>query len=236
MAAKDLFKDIDHDTDCLISGYIREIQQIFPKNDTFYIIPKLVYYKCLSFYYSPEQFMKCGSFIKMTEDGHAIQHILNPAYRWVTASSQSVLGKIKLDGNSNCIYCWKFQIFSSAAAIKIGITSAEDIDVSKGIEYQGIEAPGDFYLYSCGGWRNDVTGSEKYGNGFDLNNYVLMKVIPSKQRIEYIISKDEVGRIVLEEIVFENIVFKDKIYQMGISMAMKNAGVRLIEFSKEYNQ
>ena len=208
-------------------GYIREIQAIFPSDNTFYIIPELVQYKCLKFYNNPERFINCGSKIKMNEKGTEIV-MTKPSCK------MSAIGSIEIAGDSKSIYIWKFYIFNDEYVIRIGITSAADVDVEKGITDQ--TDGNNFYLFSNGGYRYDLQHREPddhVSTGFHLNKYVQMLVNPSKKMIRYIVNNDEDGQKIFDDVTFNNIDFENKKYRMAVEIGWVNSGVRLIDFTRE---
>ena len=45
------------------------MERTFPKDSTFYIIPDLINYECIRFYYIPEQFIKCTKNLEIQDHG-----------------------------------------------------------------------------------------------------------------------------------------------------------------------
>ena len=140
----------DPETEYLVSGYIRGMQQLFPSNRTFYIIPEIINYECLKFYFVPEQFVKCGSKMKIRDNNMVVAYDAFNSYPYQTAyGSRSINGN-----NLKYNYCWIFKISRNGNGTFIGISSAKEIDVERGIEHQ--KNNDEFYAYSDGGLKYDL--------------------------------------------------------------------------------
>ena len=218
-------KAADHDTDCLISGFIREMQQTFPTNVTFYIIPELINCTCMRFYYMPEKFIKCSRNMEIKEDGNYVE-LKNGDYDY-----RSVYGKLNIDAKSDCIYNWEFKIGKEAYGYYIGITSAKTMDTE--IRFVDTEED-DYYAYSNGGYKYDLPNRDKDGygtsSGFSNDNHVIMELNVALKVLTFrVIGKDTV--------TFKNINFDGgKEYRIAISMYYSNASIELLQFSTKYRK
>ena len=216
----------DPETQALVSGFIRGMQQILPSNSTFYIIPALVHHLLLQFYFITEYFVKCGSQLKITNDGMIVASASSSRY-------QTAYGLVSINPNYN--YCWKFKIIQGGTCIFIGISSKKDINVETGIEWQ--DGTDDYYAFSNGGGKYDI--NNKYGvwtdesRGFGVNNYVIMRVNPSKQTVRFSASDKKETDSWIQDFTFKNVNFKDKTYKMTIAIGAFDSAVELIKFTKE---
>ena len=84
--------------ECILSGYVRQVQNSFPDN-TFYVIPDLVIFICLAYYYEPEQWDINTKTTGIDVDGNNINHTDNDYDR-------ISLTKIAEKG----IHVWRFRI------------------------------------------------------------------------------------------------------------------------------
>ena len=94
-------KFIDQRTKDVIFGYIKDVQQLFPKDNSYYIIPKLVIYWCLLYYYQNEQFdpTQCSAKIKLS-DNNTI----------ATQSSRGPMMVLLTSKHKTGIHEWKFKL------------------------------------------------------------------------------------------------------------------------------
>ena len=70
-----LYHKIDNQTDCLISGYVRKLQDLLSRDDEsiLKIVPQLVVVSIMSFYHVTEKFEIVGIHTIELDDGKTIQ-------------------------------------------------------------------------------------------------------------------------------------------------------------------
>eukprot|EP01084_Bolivina_argentea_P256145 431148_1 len=112
--ANDISHDIAQRRECLIFGFVRDIQLILPKH---WIIPKSIKLECLRYYWQ-ETFIVSGS--NITFD---IKHniITNTKTGW-HQSSNTTFGEIYFGKASKYVFSWSFKILSCTAYIILVLT------------------------------------------------------------------------------------------------------------------
>ena len=229
-------KQVDHESDCLISGFIREMQRVLPDNNTFYIIPELVNYECLRFYHIPERFIKCSVNLSINDKGDRVEYRSNPdSY----SKEVCAYGNVKISAASKFIHCWKFKIVKYPYCIYIGITSATKIDVERRFTF---DEDNDYYAFSNGGYKYDLKHATYDGydksklKGFYTDDYVLMELNPIQRTLKYYVytAKDDGDKQL--KCTFKNINFDDTTYRMIICVECQDSVVQLIEFTKRFNE
>ena len=108
MATIDLsvFKNIPQRQKDLIYGYIRKIQAIFPKDNTYYNIPDSVNYICALFYHLKDKWdpKYIGANHKLSNDGYSLT---------IGGGASSSYGTVIV--KSPEVYRWKFKIHKAPA-------------------------------------------------------------------------------------------------------------------------
>lgn len=227
-------KEIDKETDYLIAGYIREIQKELPADTIFHIIPELVNYECLRFYYIPEQFVACTNNLRITNKGTRIE--AETEFRQLENPKSFAIGNFKVSASSQFIYRWKFKMVKYPYWVFIGITSATNIDVDKLLF---LDSKHDHYAFSNGGLKYNV----KYGHqtgfdqnpdwGFDVDDYVIMELNPKENSLKYYVIRRDDKKL---KCTFDDITFDGKVYRLAVSMIYKKTVVELCEFTKVLHQ
>ena len=86
----------------LINGYIRNMQVILPKDETFYNIPPLINHICLIYYGSTDEWDSKYISKKMKLQDNCITNISDVAYEYVSAFGRAIISSGK--------FHWKFKI------------------------------------------------------------------------------------------------------------------------------
>ena len=234
--ATELFnlKQVDHETDCLISGFIREMQQSLPENNTFYIIPELINYECLRFYHIPERFIKCSKDLSMNEKENCVKQ------SDIGVRDKSAHGVVKISCSSNFIHIWKFKIINHPWFTYIGITSATEIDVETRFT---LDTDNEYYAFSNGGYKYDLLHAIDDGyndeydaeqgdwcEGFAHDDFVIMELNPIKKTLQYYVIPEQGSKSKELRCIFKDIVFEDQIYRMAVCMGFPNAILELVEY------
>lgn len=134
-------KDVAIPTKDCINGYIREAQKLFPSDNTYSLIPTLINYWIILYYYVWEHFDSnwCSDGFKLTEHNKLITKIK-------TNYSNAYLKAVVNTG----IHKWKFELITiTAADSMIGIWKTKyDKNLTHGLH--GGAAKGKYY-----GWWSD---------------------------------------------------------------------------------
>ena len=107
-----------------VSGYVRNVEQLFPKDNPYYNIPSLITYIIIHYYYQREIFAKYGKFIKVNED----DSIATMGHPW---KNDGIYGDIIIDFNVNCMYQWKIKMLEipfNCDRVAIGIMNRDISD------------------------------------------------------------------------------------------------------------
>ena len=237
MVAKSFnFNKVDHETDCLISGFIREMQQSLPENNTFYIIPELINYECLRFYHIPERFIKCSKDLSINEKGDHVKQSERGD------RDKCAHGVVKISCSSKFIHIWKFKILKHPWFTYIGITSAKEIDVENRFT---LDTDNQYYAFSNGGYKYDLLHiiddgyNDEYDGeqgifcaGFDRDDFVIMELNPINKTLQYYVIPEKDGKSKDLRCTFKDIVFEDQVYRMAVCMGYPNAILELVEYPK----
>ena len=123
MASMKVLLDVcDQETKDLVSGFVRNVQNIFSKenvDDPFYTISINIIHLCLSYYFIVEQFVNTGNkYIQLSNNNRTIR---NTGYGWDT-----IYGALDIDCNVemnyNKTFEWTFEIHdNSIRCAAIGI-------------------------------------------------------------------------------------------------------------------
>eukprot|EP01084_Bolivina_argentea_P256146 431149_1 len=172
--ANDISHDIAQRRECLIFGFVRDIQLILPKH---WIIPKSIKLECLRYYWQ-ETFIVSGS--NITFD---IKHniITNTKTGW-HQSSNTTFGEIYFGKASKYVFSWSFKILSCTAYIYIGIDSSKRKHPERSF-CNGYDTYYIAYGSNCTLLRNDHSETGMYDYG--TNDIVTMTVYAPLGKIEY---------------------------------------------------
>ena len=106
--------EIDHDTDFLVSGYIRQYEAIVSN-----IVPPLVVHTCLIFYHLNEWFESIGDNVKISEN----KCLLTRTKGGIVGCSH--FGAIKIKSTDGGIYKWTIKAFQN---IIVGVSNQKSTD------------------------------------------------------------------------------------------------------------
>ena len=100
-----------------VYGFIRESRSLFPKDNSYYNIPKLIDFIVVLYYdHTPEYFKMSGEYIIVTDD--------RMSARSTDPSGGTIYGNIGIKHDIPAIYKWRFKILDPMGSINIGIDSA----------------------------------------------------------------------------------------------------------------
>ena len=209
-------KNINQRTVDIVFGYIRQCKKSRQFKEI-HIIPDLVIYTILYFYYIREEFGVCGDNLKINK----LKDILT-CIEWKN-TYKGAYGYIDIT-IKNIIYIWNFKILNvSRQEMFIGIESSKN----KIHTNQDWIWSKDYYLYDCNNklWTSHG-GNKGYGEKFEKNDELKMIINTNKKTIEYYKNDISLG------IAFKDIkITENKIYHMFVSANFANDSIQLINFS-----
>ena len=97
-------KFIEQTTKNLVNGFVHESQSLLPKDNHYFIIPSLVIYTILYYFYDPERFDQCDQGIKLNEERTIATHSLSDG------DYKSIYGTRLIPPDSKFIYERKFRL------------------------------------------------------------------------------------------------------------------------------
>eukprot|EP01084_Bolivina_argentea_P115112 204780_1 len=126
----DKIKQIDNNTKLILFGFIRQSQHELMnkhKEDTFYIIPDLITYACLLFYYTDEYFAKSNLAEIIISDNKQTITKRNAPFVSKFGWDNTSYGNLWIDSNENKIIIWTLKMNrTSGDDICIGIVPTDD--------------------------------------------------------------------------------------------------------------
>lgn len=244
----DQIKAVDDYTKLIISGYIHRISKL----QTAAIIPPLINYVIISYFYNPEYFAKHGDEISVNikQDIAKLENKTDDDNPFV-ATGGSIFGNIKIPQNTHCKrFMWTFKIWNAANGVVLGI--GIDASVNKCLnslfdsDFE-LDTKGTFYSYDSydNGSIDDrqtwihshVPATEKavksraYGICFteqDKETEITMEFDTEYKRLRYYVNEVDQG-IAVENVSFDN----NEEYTLAISMD-DPVCIQLMSFQQMY--
>ena len=158
-------KFIEQTTRSLVNGFVYESQSLLPKDNHYFIIPSLVIYTILYYFYDPERFDQCDQGIKLNDERTIATQTL-PMGEYKT-----VYGTKLIPPNIKGIYEWKFKAFNVPRSDYhlIGIHSFTNYkklihdDCSEGHNHKTEKGSSShFWAATDGGYKYSVKGYEPF--------------------------------------------------------------------------
>ena len=216
-------KQIDKKTKYLVYGWIRNEQRTlssFHNNHAFYIIPELVIYHCLFYYYLSEYF-------NIIHDG-AITLNNKQSIKNIKHISTSCYGKIMVEPDECMIHKWEIKIDSCSINryICIGIHECDNVKPAGGAFY----AFSSSYFYAYAAWRqkyykdsplSSLIEGFRYGSG----DTIYMEL--DGQKLSFHKKESE------EPVVFDD-VNQSRKYIVAVYTADKHDMVTIINYTVNY--
>ena len=218
-------KNVDNGTQICVYGYIRRVQDIFPEDNVYFTIPKLVIHWILLYFYMPEEFKVFNPKKYVTSDnGKRLTRLKN-------SGVATCYGAVKITSLKETIHEWKFKIIKRTRYIAIGIDETKYAMMKKG-HFQnrlGIEKTRGYAVWEDGiksNMQNERTSKEEKIK-FNGDDTVRM-ILDLKQRtLSYSINHEEIV------IAFDNItVEQDLEYCMAIVINNETDCVDLLHYKE----
>ena len=219
---KEFCKDIDDRTYQLVHGYIREYENTFKHNHSSFIIPSLVIYTCLMYYWMNEYFDVINKhFISRSDNKMVIKRFAGNK-GW----DNSNFCKKRVHSTSNNIYKWTLKIISKKhdANVLLGITGNERTD-----KLFIWDQKARFY-----GYYNSTFLLNPYKDGFAKHvpfsggDTLCVNLNLSKSQISFEV-KDSYNKVDTEDIDCR----KDLEYRFAVSIMSPDTSVELLDFEVE---
>ena len=159
-------KKIDQRIQFIVFGFIRDAQILLPSIDKPYnIIPDLVTYIVLNFYY------QCDYFDTFSKNRYQCLNENRTKLGGKSGQTGTAYGSEVLVCNSNYIYEYKFKILFKKGWIVIGIDTANNECIHSDFYFEDRSS----YAYATGGgvWANGVL-TTKYGDTYHANDIIEM--------------------------------------------------------------
>ena len=219
-------KFLDQKEKDLVNGYVHESQCLFPKDNHYCIIPSLVVYTILYYFYDPERFDQsgCGTGIVLSEDKKIATHTLE------RGKFKSVYGTKLIQRDADVVYEWKFLATSipDGLYLAIGIHSFEnhkkiiDEDFSTYSPHHGERS----YFWAV---AEDGLPFSNQGNStantceWKEGDTIIMILDTEKKTLSYGTNDNEVV------VLFDGNILYEETY-MAITMGIEGLSIELISF------
>ena len=193
----------------LINVYIKHIQALLLTTDNInsVIIPELVIYWIIAFYYNPEYFTTHGQHIKLNEAQNIATYCLDTSVE--DSPLNTVYGNIRVTNNDHYNkFVWEFRISKAAPniVIAIGLDSSDKLYGDKAFDSY-ITRDNVFYSFEDNSslphinksTANDKGGydidAKEYGTPFTLGqeNNVIMEFDTKKKTLRYFVNGEDQG-------------------------------------------
>ena len=159
----------------LVNGFVHETQSLLPKDNDYFIIPSLIIYTILYYFYAPETFdvSACGQGLELNEDKTIAKMA---SVESSLSTMRSVYGTKAITCDEECIYEWKFKFANiiPLAGYVVGIHSFTNyhkildgnfVDIYRHFEISG----------PCGGYTSSFWGVAS--DGWKYNKDIQLKCI-----------------------------------------------------------
>ena len=216
----------------LVCGYTHESQIDFSKDNHYFIIPSLVIYTILYYFYDPEKFDESGAGLTLNEDQTVVTQTGEDDL-WT-----SVYGNRLIPADSKCIYEWKFKIFQKTYPFFVdqdsyccilGIHSFEkakkilDNDFSENYEHKDY-AKSNFWAISNlkDKFSNDIY-AVSYGSKWKNDDIITMLLDTINEKLSFYVNDEDFG------VAFEDMILHKETY-MAVAIGVQGFSVELISF------
>ncbi len=175
-------KQINQQSQDIVFGYIRKVKKDLSLDNI--IIPELIGFVCLAYYYLSEYFCKLGVYAQVDEEKTTIYNI-HSKYKYATG-----YGAIKIVSTEPRIHKWKFRINAAREYMSIGIDGDGFKSVESGVHFKNTTN----YTLMCRG-NKTKNGTASFGakycpNGYGKGDIVEMILDLSVGSISFVINSD----------------------------------------------
>eukprot|EP01084_Bolivina_argentea_P204012 348354_1 len=224
----DVITEVDQKTKDIVLGFIKKSNQLLVNNSNF-IIPEIIHFVCLLYYYQSEYFTQHGDAINIGHTNDIAKFSDNTIYE---SSSNTVYGKVIIDKATKYNkYIWKFKITDPSERVIIGFgIDSSDKEFSDTAFYSHNSNP--YYAYYTGdgdGARfsdvQHVYGD--YGKEYiKHNDEIKMELTIGNTSLRYYVNDEDLG-VAFDDVKFEN----NERYAMAVCIDEK-VTIELIDFQQ----
>ena len=128
---KEKLNKIDQHSKYIVYGFLRDPQKALSIMHETYVIPELVFYICLCYYYQDEYFTKHGINLQLNSEQNMVSY--SYIYKGDDIDMNTVYGNIEILYNKNTgidEYIWIFEVIKCSETISIGIDSSNNYEKS----------------------------------------------------------------------------------------------------------
>ena len=226
---KEILKSIDHATDHLLHGYIREGEKLL-KNHESVVIPPLVIYTVLMYYWLKEYFAVINDEkVSLSNDKMKLGFKVGS---WTNSS----FGNFKIDSMCNNIYKWRLKIESAGSEnLLFGISSGNDTEQ---VFVWDLNA----FFYGVNAFNGEkITHKENRSGKFDFdatkyisrigcNDEVKIVLDLSNKCISFCVNDEDKG------IAFDNVKCEKGLeYRLVVSSCSESISIELLDLEIIYS-
>ena len=212
-------KKIDKRTQFTVFGFVRDAQILLPSIDNpYYIIPDLVTYVVLNFYYQREFWYIVAQGFELSNHERTVTN--TNARGWNNMSYVNV----EVNSMEKCVAKWYIRIDKAVSRhVMLGIIGRRITTDA------GLFQPFDYGYWSSNGQTKSLGGAwRRYGARYEDNDEICCVLDLKKKEISW----DKNG--IKQGIASSNITCGvDIIYRLGISMYFKGSKCTIIRFERE---
>ena len=218
---KQLKSNMDNDTDCLIHGYIKENERILQNDNTDIIIPPLIIYTCLMYYWIREYFDDYEPAQIIRSDDKLTIKTKQCGY------SHSSFGKTKIDSLSDGIYEWKLKIVEeirhgvgSRISAILGVSTCDDTTSAFWKDDKKLS-----YSYNGYGQKYSHCNITNYATGYKSGDTVGIILNLWNKQVSFSVNEKSQG------VAFKNISYGADIqYRLSVSFASADMSIEIVDF------
>ena len=220
-----MLSGVDDKTNHLVHGYCRQYEISMSQNGSPVIVPPLIIYTCLMYYWMSEYFDEiCEKYVERSDDKMKLKYI-GERSDWYNSN----FGKMHIDSTSQMVYKWELKVIADLMSnfnLILGVSSSM---VTKEVFVWDDEST--FYGYDArDGYRfsnssTEIFDQQEYGEGIKGGDVFGICLDLSKKQLSFSINDDTQG------IAFENVKCEKGLkYRLVVSFYTKDVSVELLSF------
>eukprot|EP00483_Globobulimina_turgida_P009485 UN09504 len=217
---------IDKNVLYLVFGYIKNQQQLLPSNqNVLYIIPELVIYLCINFYWIPKD---CWHIVA---DGMQISGQNNETLTKIGKDDwqNTSYGKIEISSTEKCVYKWCLSIHNASYCLSIiGITA--DFEETNDEFWRNKTVP-NYSFYTDEAVKQCKGSYTEYGQKCGGGDKISVELDLETKTISFYVNDKSQG------IAYDNIETGDNIkYKLAYTTYLKEAAITITDFDIKQKQ